>query len=63
MPASGPSPSPLTPIRGYAELIARRRGLRREQLDTFAGQIVASTDRLSRVVELLVDVAASAARD
>ena len=50
--------TPLTPIRGYAELLARRTDLSRQQMGTFVEEILTSTGRMSRVVELLVDVAA-----
>ena len=50
--------TPLTPIRGYAEILSRRTDLSREQVDTFLGEILSSTERMSRAVELLVDVAA-----
>jgi len=50
--------TPLTPIRGYAELLARRSDLSREQSRGFIDEILNSTARMSRVVELLVDVAA-----
>ena len=48
--------TPLTPIKGYAEMIHRRE-LPKEQVKTFAGTILDSTRRMTRVVELLVDVA------
>jgi PAS domain S-box-containing protein len=50
--------TPLTPIRGYAEMIARRPELSRKQVETFLDEILHSTGRMSRAVELLVDVAA-----
>jgi two-component system sensor histidine kinase VicK len=50
--------TPLTPIRGYAEMIARRPELSREQVELFVEEILSSTSRMSRAVELLVDVAA-----
>jgi two-component system phosphate regulon sensor histidine kinase PhoR len=50
--------TPLTPIRGYAELLARRSDLSAEQRGGFVDEILNSTARMSRVVELLVDVAA-----
>jgi PAS domain S-box-containing protein len=50
--------TPLTPIRGYAEMIARRPELSRKQVETFLDEILSSTARMSRAVELLVDVAA-----
>jgi len=50
--------TPLTPIRGYAELLSRRTDLSRQQVDSFLAEILSSTSRMSRAVELLVDVAA-----
>jgi two-component system phosphate regulon sensor histidine kinase PhoR len=50
--------TPLTPIRGYAEMIARRPELSRKQVEGFLDEILSSTGRMSRAVELLVDVAA-----
>jgi two-component system, OmpR family, phosphate regulon sensor histidine kinase PhoR len=50
--------TPLTPIRGYAELLARRSDLSAAQSRGFIDEILNSTARMSRVVELLVDVAA-----
>jgi PAS domain S-box-containing protein len=50
--------TPLTPIRGYAELLSRRTDLSRVQVRQFVEEILTSTARMSRVVELLVDVAA-----
>ena len=50
--------TPLTPIRGYAEIIARRPELSRKQVEEFTAEILGSTARMSRAVELLVDVAA-----
>lgn len=49
--------TPLTPIKGYAEMLARR-DLPKEKVKTFASTIVESTQRMTRVVDLLVDVAA-----
>jgi PAS domain S-box-containing protein len=49
--------TPLTPIKGYAELL-RRRSLPREKSDQYAAIILEATDRLERVVDLLVAVAA-----
>jgi two-component system phosphate regulon sensor histidine kinase PhoR len=50
--------TPLTPIRGYAELLVRRKDLARPQVEGFLEEILGSTARMSRAVELLVDVAA-----
>ncbi|HVS67635.1 MAG TPA: ATP-binding protein [Mycobacteriales bacterium] len=50
--------TPLTPIRGYAEMLSRRPDLPPERIQSFVGEILAGTARMSRAVELLVDVAA-----
>jgi PAS domain S-box-containing protein len=50
--------TPLTPIRGYAEMLVRRPDLPPEQARQFLQEILAGTSRMSRAVELLVDVAA-----
>ncbi len=50
--------TPLTPIRGYAEILHRRPGLPAEKTTQYAGSILESSVRMSRVVDLLVDVAA-----
>jgi PAS domain S-box-containing protein len=50
--------TPLTPIRGYAEMLSRRPDLPRERVQSFVAEILAGTARMSRAVELLVDVAA-----
>ncbi|MDQ1696597.1 MAG: hypothetical protein QOJ03_1950, partial [Frankiaceae bacterium] len=50
--------TPLTPIRGYAEMLVRRPELSRPQVESFLDEILSSTERMSRAVELLVDVAA-----
>lgn len=49
--------TPLTPIRGYAEMLSRRPDLPKPQMQTFVSEILAGTARMSRAVELLVDVA------
>ncbi|HVB26593.1 MAG TPA: histidine kinase dimerization/phospho-acceptor domain-containing protein, partial [Mycobacteriales bacterium] len=49
--------TPLTPIRGYAEVL-RRRGITPEQVHDFAGIILSASQRMERVVGLLVDIAA-----
>jgi len=49
--------TPLTPIKGYAEML-RRRSVPRNQAREFLGGIIDSTDRLERVVDLLVSFAA-----
>jgi two-component system, OmpR family, phosphate regulon sensor histidine kinase PhoR len=50
--------TPLTPIRGYAELLSRNPHLSSARAQEFLGEILSSTARLSRAVDLLVDVAA-----
>lgn len=50
--------TPLTPIRGYAEILQRRSDLPPEKTTMYAAQILESSVRMSRVVDLLVDVAA-----
>jgi PAS domain S-box-containing protein len=50
--------TPLTPIRGYAEMLSRRPDLPPERVQSFVAEILAGTARMSRAVELLVDVAA-----
>jgi PAS domain S-box-containing protein len=50
--------TPLTPIRGYAEMLSRRPDLPKERVQSFVAEILAGTARMSRAVELLVDVAA-----
>jgi two-component system phosphate regulon sensor histidine kinase PhoR len=50
--------TPLTPIRGYAELLVRNPHLSSARAQQFLGEIVSSTSRMSRAVDLLVDVAA-----
>ncbi len=50
--------TPLTPIRGYAEMLFRRPNLPAEQSQGFLQEILAGTAKMSRAVELLVDVAA-----
>jgi PAS domain S-box-containing protein len=49
--------TPLTPIRGYAEILQRRPDLPAEKTTMYAGSILESSVRMSRVVDLLVDVA------
>ena len=49
--------TPLTPIRGYAEILQRRPDLPTEKTALYAGSILESSVRMSRVVDLLVDVA------
>ena len=50
--------TPLTPIRGYAEILSRRADLPSEKTTMYAGSILESSLRMTRVVDLLVDVAA-----
>ncbi|HEU0132597.1 MAG TPA: ATP-binding protein [Mycobacteriales bacterium] len=50
--------TPLTPIRGYAEILHRRPDLPAEKTALYASSILESSVRMSRVVDLLVDVAA-----
>ena len=50
--------TPLTPIRGYAEILRRRPDLPPDKTAEYAGSILDSSLRMSRVVDLLVDVAA-----
>jgi PAS domain S-box-containing protein len=50
--------TPLTPIRGYAEMLVRRPDLSPDKAHGFLEEILAGTARMSRAVELLVDVAA-----
>jgi two-component system phosphate regulon sensor histidine kinase PhoR len=49
--------TPLTPIRGYAELLVRNPHLSSARAQQFLGEIVSSASRMSRAVDLLVDVA------
>ena len=50
--------TPLTPIKGYAEMLARRPGIGESQVRVFAEEILVATERMDRIVALLVDVAA-----
>jgi PAS domain S-box-containing protein len=49
--------TPLTPIRGYAEILHRRPDLPPDKTALYASSILDSSVRMSRVVDLLVDVA------
>jgi len=50
--------TPLTPIRGYAEILRRHPGLPAEKITGYAETILASALRLARVVDLVVEVSA-----
>jgi PAS domain S-box-containing protein len=50
--------TPLTPIRGYAEMLVRHPNLDGDKSKNFLTEILAGTERMSRAVELLVDVSA-----
>lgn len=49
--------TPLTPIRGYADVLARRE-VGPEATRRYAAQILASSARLERIVQMVVDFAA-----
>lgn len=49
--------TPLTPIKGYADVLARR-DVDPETTRRFAGQILAGSARLERIVQMVVDFAA-----
>src|SRR5207248_3796750 len=49
--------TPLTPIKGYAEMM-RSRDISQEQTHEFLGWILQSTERLERIIDLLVNFAA-----
>jgi two-component system, OmpR family, phosphate regulon sensor histidine kinase PhoR len=49
--------TPITPIKGYSDLM-RRKAVPREQAVTFLEGILASAERLERIVEMLVDFSA-----
>jgi signal transduction histidine kinase len=50
--------TPLTPIRGYAEMLVRHPDLDGDKSKRFLTEILSGTERMSRAVELLVDVSA-----
>ena len=50
--------TPLTPIRGYAEILRRPKGVSDEQRSSYLGTIADSALRMTRIVDLIVDVAA-----
>jgi signal transduction histidine kinase len=49
--------TPLTPIQGYSEILARRPDLGPDKVGQYAAVMYDSARRLSRIVDLLVDVA------
>jgi PAS domain S-box-containing protein len=49
--------TPLTPISAYADMLASRPGLEPKQVTTFASTIHGEAVKMTRVVNLLVDVA------
>ena len=49
--------TPLTPIKGYADLL-RRKVVPRSKAISFLNVIVASTERMERIVDMLVDFSA-----
>ncbi|MDQ3962734.1 MAG: cell wall metabolism sensor histidine kinase WalK [Actinomycetota bacterium] len=49
--------TPLTPIKGYAEILSRKQ-MPADKTKQFTKGILESTERLERIVELLVDFAA-----
>jgi signal transduction histidine kinase len=49
--------TPLTPIKGYADLL-RRKVVPRAKAISFLNVIVASTERMERIVDMLVDFSA-----
>jgi PAS domain S-box-containing protein len=49
--------TPITPIKGYADIL-RRKEVPREQAVTFLEGILSSAERLERIVEMLVDFSA-----
>jgi two-component system sensor histidine kinase VicK len=49
--------TPITPIKGYAEMMSRKKFPREKEV-AFINGILESTERLERVVEILVDFAA-----
>jgi two-component system sensor histidine kinase VicK len=48
--------TPITPIKGYAEILKRKR-FPREKTEQFLNGVLESTERLERIVEILVDFA------
>lgn len=49
--------TPITPIKGFAQMM-RTKKLPREKNADYLGKIIASTERLERIVEILVDFSA-----
>ena len=49
--------TPLTPIKGYASMLARRE-VSTPQTQRFAGEILDATERLERLVAMIIDFAA-----
>ncbi|MHB8513681.1 MAG: sensor histidine kinase [Actinomycetota bacterium] len=49
--------TPLTPIKGYTEIL-KRKNVSKEKAESFLDGILESTERLERIVEILVDFAA-----
>ena len=50
--------TPLTPIKGYAQLLATQREATSPMVQQFAQSILVSTERLERLVGLIIDFAA-----
>ncbi|MCA1825039.1 MAG: HAMP domain-containing histidine kinase, partial [Frankia sp.] len=50
--------TPLTPIKAYADMLARRPDMPAETRSRAVTEIAQSSERMARVVDLLVDVAA-----
>jgi PAS domain S-box-containing protein len=48
--------TPITPIKGYAEILKRKR-FSRDKTEQFLDGVLESTERLERIVEILVDFA------
>ncbi len=49
--------TPLTPIRGYAEILRTRPGLDRDRIEQYAGTIVAAAARMEHDIDLLSSLA------
>jgi two-component system, OmpR family, sensor kinase len=50
--------TPLTPIKGYAEILRARPGLDRDRIEQYAGTIVLAAARMEHDIELLSSLAA-----